>query len=74
MSYVVYVNAPTNKAIVHNTSCGKYKSRKRDKTPHGYWTEPFSDLESACNYANSTGKKNVDTCSFCCKYNEIKCC
>lgn len=24
MSYVVYVNHPTNKAIVHNTLCGKW--------------------------------------------------
>ena len=56
----------TNKAIVHNTGCGKYKSRKRDKSPNGYWTQPYPNFEIAWKYAQSTGKKTIDTCSFCC--------
>jgi hypothetical protein len=66
MTYVVYVNHPNNKAIVHNTECGKYQSRKRDRSHNGYWTETFSDIDSAWSFAQSTGKKTIDTCSFCC--------
>jgi ribosomal protein L24E len=67
MTYIVYVNNPTNKAFVHSTDCIKYLARKRDRTPNGYWTEPFVNMENALNYAKSTGKKTIDTCSFCCK-------
>ena len=67
MAYVVYVNDPNNKAIVHNTACGKYKLRKRDKSHNGYWTKPLSDFANAWKYAQSTGKKTIDTCSFCCE-------
>ncbi len=67
MAYVVYVNTPNNKAIVHNSICGKYQSRKRDKTHNGYWTKPYSKFEQAWSFAQSTGKKIVDTCSFCCE-------
>ena len=67
MAFVVYVNYPNNKAIVHNTNCGKYQSRKRNKTHNGYWTEPMTSMENALNYAKSTGKKTIDTCSFCCE-------
>jgi len=66
MTFVVYVNTPNNKAIVHSTSCGKYILRKRDRTHNGYWTKPLADLEIALNYARATGKKIVDTCAFCC--------
>lgn len=66
MSFVVYVNKPNNKAIVHDTSCGKYTSRKRDKSHNGYWTDSFLDFEDAWQYALTTKKKIVDTCSFCC--------
>ncbi len=65
MNFVVYVNHPNNKAIIHSTDCGKYLSRKRNKTHNGYWTEPLASLEIAVNYAKSTGKKIIDTCAFC---------
>ena len=67
MPYVVYVNHPNNKAIVHNTNCGKYTSRRRDKTINGYWSEIFTDLRVASEYAKGTGKTNVDSCAFCIK-------
>lgn len=70
MSFVVYVNYPNNKAIVHDTSCGKYTARKRNRSHNGYWTEPFSDFEGAWQYAVTTEKKIVDTCSFCCEPKE----
>ena len=66
MGYVVYVNHPTNKAIVHNTDCSRYVNRKRDKTSNGYWTIPFPTQQAAWNYAKSTGKKTIDSCAFCC--------
>jgi hypothetical protein len=69
--YVVYVNHPNNKAIVHTTYCGKFVKRRRDKTLNGYWStierEPFKAVKVALEYAKKTGKKNVDTCAFCVK-------
>jgi len=65
--YVIYVNHPNNKAIVHDTDCGKYTGRRRDKTINGYWSETFETLEEALNYASRTGKANIDTCAFCIK-------
>lgn len=65
MKFIVYVNHPTNKAIIHNVDCHKYKNRKRDKTINGYWSDMFMDFESAKKFAVSRGKKNVDTCAFC---------
>ena len=67
MGYVVYVNNPTSKAMVHDTKCGKYTSRRRDKTIHGFWSDIFENLEEALSFAKNSGKKNVDTCSFCIK-------
>lgn len=65
MSYVVYVNHPTNKAIVHSTLCGKYTNRRRDKTINGYWPETFKNFKDAMSYAKATSKKHIDTCAFC---------
>jgi len=69
--YVVYVNHPTNKAIIHTTTCGKFTRRRRDKTLNGYWSivehEPFKTIEDAREFAKKTGKKNIDTCAFCIK-------
>jgi len=71
MGYVVYVNHPTNKAIVHATECGKYRSRRRDKTLSGFWSiveiNEFETKNEAMQYAKKTGKKNIDTCAFCIK-------
>jgi hypothetical protein len=65
MACVVYVNNPTNKAMVHKTSCYKYLNRRRDKTPNGYWIKPYTDFKGALAFAQSTGKKILDTCSIC---------
>lgn len=71
MGYVVYVNHPTNKAIIHSTTCGRFVKRRRDKTFNGYWSiverEPFETIKGAPNYAERTGKRNIDTCAFCIK-------
>lgn len=39
MFYIVYVNHPTSKAMVHSTDCWKYTKRRRNKTIHGYWSK-----------------------------------
>jgi len=65
MSYVVYVNHPNNKAIVHSTSCTWYMKRKRDVTHNGYWTEPIDDFDMAKTFAKNTGKARIDTCAYC---------
>jgi len=71
MTYVVYVNHPTNKAIVHTTECGKYRGRRRDRTLSGFWSivdiDEFETKNEAMQYAKKTGKKNIDTCAFCIK-------
>ncbi len=67
MPYVAYVNAPNNKAIVHDASCGKYQRRRRNGTHNGFWTQPYRDFADAWRFAQSTGKKTVDTCAFCCE-------
>jgi len=65
MAYVVYVNHPNNKAMVHDTSCGKYTFRRRDSTMSGYWSQTFTTLPEALHYATSTRKRKVGTCAFC---------
>lgn len=65
MPYVVYVNKPTSKARVHSADCREYQSRQQDSTPNGYWTQIFPNFESAWKYAQSTGKRNIDSCSIC---------
>ncbi len=65
MSYVVYVNYPNNKAIVHSTDCNRYINRKRNRTVSGYWSEPFENRRDALNYAKETKRAKKDTCSFC---------
>jgi hypothetical protein len=67
MVFVVYVNHPNNKAIVHETACGRHRSRRRDTTHNGHWTQPYSDIEAALNFAQSTRKRTVDTCAICCR-------
>lgn len=69
MEYVIYVNHPNNKAIVHSVDCGKFVYRRRDRTHNGYWSivdhEPFETISEAISYANKTSKRNIDTCAFC---------
>ena len=65
MPYVVYVNHPNNKAIVHDTNCSKYINRKRNETHNGFWSDAFETLDDAKKYSTNAGKKNIDTCAFC---------
>lgn len=67
MSYVVYVNHPNNKAVVHVSHCNRYQHRRRNKTLNGYWKGIFVDFKEAMEFAQSTRKKNIDCCAFCCR-------
>jgi hypothetical protein len=63
--FVVYVNHPTNKAIIHKEICGKYRSKRRKRTSNGYWQEGFNTFQEAVKFAKGAKKKLVDTCAFC---------
>ena len=65
MRYVVYVNHPTNKAMVHKSTCGRFVNRKRDRTTNGFWKMYFDSFNSAMGFAHNTNKKNVDSCAIC---------
>lgn len=65
LGYVVYVNHPNNKAIVHDETCSKYTNRRRNQTHNGFWTEPFESFEEAMKFAKTTGKRRTDTCALC---------
>ncbi len=66
MSFVVYVNHPNNKAIVHYVNCGKYTARRREETSNGYWRGSFNDYKKAMEFAQATQKKTIASCAFCC--------
>lgn len=67
--YVVYVDHPADKAVVHSVDCVRFVGRKRDRALDGYWSvverEPFETLDEAISYARRTGMKDVDTCVLC---------
>lgn len=65
VTFVVYVNHPTSKALVHSVDCHVFQGRKRESTPNGYWKVGFPDRDSALRYARSTRKKRVDS-ALCC--------
>jgi hypothetical protein len=62
-AFVLYVNHPNNKATIHATICGKFVSRRRDKTLNGYWStvehEPFKALRDAEEYAKKRERKTL---------------
>jgi hypothetical protein len=66
MPYVVYVNHPNNKAIIHNEGCHKYRNRRRNETHNGYWKRSFNNFKEATEFAQSTQKGTIDYCAFCC--------
>lgn len=64
MSFVVYINYPTNKATVHSTDCHIYRNRQAQQTKNGHWTDHFSCLEDAQTHAANEGRQ-TNTCAFC---------
>lgn len=64
--YVVYVNTPNNKALVHSDRCANYIKRVADRTAAGYWSSPFATREAALAYGKSLGKKRVANAMGCC--------
>lgn len=65
MGYVVYVNHPVSKAMIHDEKCTCYRNRKADQTPDGFWEDIFESYEEALQFAKSTGKRYIGSCTFC---------
>ncbi len=65
MSYVVYVNDPTDKAFAHEAGCRRSAKRKADRTRNGYWADGFGTREQALAFARGTGKRNVRAAKCC---------
>ena len=65
MSYVVYVNHPTDKAFVHEAEYWRSVRRQADRTANGYWADEFGAQEAALAFARSTGKGNVRLAKCC---------
>jgi len=65
MGYVVYVNHPVSKAMIHDEKCKYYRNRKADQTPNGFWKGIFESYEEALQFAKSTGKRNIGSCTRC---------
>ena len=65
MTYVVYINHPNNKAIIHSINSTWFIKRKRDSTHNEHWSEPIDDFETAKAFKKNTGKAMVDTCAYC---------
>lgn len=66
IEYVVYVNHPNNKALIHSATCGFYIHRKAENLRTGYW-KAFETRKDAETFANKTGKQKVRPCKTCCK-------
>ena len=64
--YVVYVNKPNNKALVHAEACGHYLARVSDNTVNGYWSGPYPTLDAGLAFAKSTGRSRVESAKGCC--------
>lgn len=67
IGFAVYVDGPEDYAMVHRESCGHYQNRKGNEMDTGYWKSGFESKKDALNFAESTGKSNVDTCGKCIK-------
>ena len=69
MTFYVYVNDPTNKAIVHEGRCGHCNSGQgvtgRSATHNGRWLGPFDTQTMALEAAHATGRRVVDVCARC---------
>jgi hypothetical protein len=67
-AFVFYVNHSNNKTTIHAAICGKFVSRRLDKTLNGYWSiveyEPFKAIRDAEEYTKKTGKQNINKCAF----------
>ena len=71
MSYWVYENYPTNRALVHEGNCrfcneGRGARGRGRSTANGQWHGPFLNLEAAIVHANRTGRDFAGECQRCC--------
>ena len=68
MSYIVYENRVLSKAIVHRTDCSYVKMNggvSKTSPPSSWWLEGFETADAALKEAQSTGRRDVRTCSYC---------
>ena len=68
MRYWVYENDPTNKAMVHEESCGfcNYgEGVRRSGLDNGRWHGPLATIEDAFTRARGTGRRDVRGCAIC---------
>jgi hypothetical protein len=63
--FVVYVNHPNHKALVHRSDCGHYLDRKADHLPTGFWSRLFTEQASVRDFALMTRKRRVDDARCC---------
>ncbi len=66
MNYVVYVDKPDSKALVHEAACRYYFNRKTTIPEDGGWSTLFRSKEEALAFATSTGMHDARLAMRCC--------
>ncbi len=64
----VYEDDPTDKAIIHKSTCGHCndgRGRKASRLSDNRWHGPFASLQEAIDMALGTRRKTVRTCGAC---------
>ena len=69
--YVVNVDKPTSKALVHFAFCEHYVNRRAKDPANGYWTEPIGAKENAFDEAYSSGMPEVRWANCCEVYERL---
>ena len=66
MAYVVNIDKPDSKAIVHSTECRYYVNRVPKIARHGGWSEKYRTREEALTFAKDTGLHTARMAGGCC--------
>lgn len=67
IGFAVYVDGPEDYAMIHRRNCSHYQNREGDDMDTGYWKSGFESKKDALNFAQNTGKSDVNTCGKCIK-------
>ena len=70
--YVVNVDKPTGKALIHFAFCEHYLKRESKDPANGYWTEPIGATENAFDDARSSGMREVRWAKCCEDYERLR--
>lgn len=68
MTYEVYVNYPTDKAIIHASFCRFLRQHggiSRANPPTGHYSGVIENLDDAWDYALAENKTETRTCTVC---------